>query len=236
MKTTQSKTASPYQLKPFHLWLVLWAVIYTLIITLGITAPHSLVLTVIKLGGIFLCLMYAWLTFPDDHLLQIALLVTLIADVLLAINNVSEFGVLTFLVSQVVHLLRLNSPRIKGPLMIFVCLAALALVLTIMIDYTLVVVTTAGCYFILLLANVVSALRWYSRDYHSIQAWCGVTGFLLFLCCDLWVGVSFLALNHLIHPVFYILANFFAWFFYYPAQVLISNSSKLKAYQTKKLA
>ncbi len=209
-----------------YTWLALWIIFYSLIIIFGGLTPNSFLLTVIKIGSIFLCLAYARLKFPNDKLLQTALLVTLLADVILAMNNLSEFGVLTFLVAQIVHTLRLNSPAVKNPLGIYICLSAIVIVITIIIDYSFVTPVIAGCYFILLLANTFSAYRWFRRDQSNFRAWCAATGFGLYVCCDIWVAISFLALNHLFPGDLYLTANYLAWIFYFPAQVLIAHSSK----------
>ena len=53
------------------------------------------------------------------------------------------------------------------------------------------------------------------------------SGFILFLCCDICVALSYLSHENMLPVWMYGLMNYLDWAFYYPAQVLISNSSAI---------
>ena len=99
-------------------WPTVWAILYAADLILGLVAVDSLILTFTRVGGIFLCLVYAVIRFPRDHFLQLALLATSIADVLLAINNTAVSGVSVFLIAQLIHLVRLGGKTVRTPLII----------------------------------------------------------------------------------------------------------------------
>ena len=77
-----------------------------------------------------------------------------------------------------------------------------------------------------LLSNLYLAGRWYFAR-RSIPSTCAFYGFILFVCCDLCVAISYLSGTGALPAFLQIFANYFAWVFYYPSQVLISNSSEL---------
>lgn len=222
-RTSDHQTSS--QTVP-KLWLAVWLWIFLAIFFLGLGVPASRILTVIKIGGIFLCLWYTIQHFPHDHLLQAAFFATCIADVILAINNTAEIGIFVFLIAQIIHAVRLCGRDYLLQIVSFAALACVILGANLFWDFIPMIYGLCGFYIVALVMNIYISSRWLHRDPHDVHARCSLTGFILFLCCDSCTGLSFLALNHILPPVIYGIANFLAWFFYYPAQVLISNSSK----------
>ena len=67
------------------------------------------------------------------------------------------------------------------------------------------------------------------EEYHRelIASSCAFSGFILFLCCDICVALSYLSHENMLPVWMYGLMNYLDWAFYYPAQVLISNSSAI---------
>lgn len=219
-----------------RIWLASWIIIYLLICIFGIISPDHILLTLLKVGGIFLCLLYVIYRFPKDHLLQLAFLVTFIADIILAIKNTSEFGVLTFFAAQIVHTIRLKEPSKKSrlPILLFICCTLITTFLIIFLQPAHTIQTICFFYLIAIITNIHISWRWYRSSPQSLPAFCSLLGFCLFLCCDLCTGVSYLSLNHVFPNFLYRPANFFAWFFYYPSQILVSNSSKYATMNLKK--
>lgn len=218
-----------------RLWLAFWLIIFSTIFILGLIAPDYLILTLVKLSGIFLCIVYALYRSPKDHLLQLALFVTFVADIFLAVSNTSPYGLLVFFTAQIIHFIRLSPPTKKHQpllLFIFIAFAVTTLVAFCAPDYT--TPTIAGFYLIMLLANLYLAQKWQQSTPNNLPAHAAFFGFLLFLCCDLCTGLSFFSLTGALPLSFYRPANFFAWFFYYPSQILVSNSSKCATMNLKK--
>ena len=193
--------------------------------------------TALKYIGIVLSFVYARRKFPNDHTLQIALMFTLLADTILTLDNVSVFGVLAFCFAQYFHIVRFTKtqPRV---------FAAYSLIVALLIMYGHYshipnMFILAGIYGFCLINNIILAFRWWNTvrkdhknrtDKEIVASTCAFYGFILFILCDINVALSYLSVTGAI-PIFIArYANFFAWLFYYPSQVLISNSS----YQVKK--
>ncbi len=203
-------------------WLATWVLIYVGFVVLDAFFPGFFGITVLKMLGIILCVVYAWRKFKHDPLLIIALSLTLLADTFLTINNTSVFGVVTFCFAQFFHTSRLNRtrPSFLAIYFMFVALALLAAyLLKINPMYVLGIIYGYG-----LLTNLYLSARWYFKE-RTVPATCAFFGFLLFLCCDTCVGLSYLSVTAVLPAIIHPFADYFAWVFYYPSQVLISNST-----------
>lgn len=213
-------------------WPIIWSVIYLAILILGVVAPAGDPITIIKLSGICLCLLYAVMTFPKDYLLILAMLATSISDIILALNNTSTAGVITFFAVQIIHLLRLNQTKVRA-ILIYLATAIALLCLNFFLHLFPMLYAVCAFYATTLILNLCSALAWFYATPKNLYAASAVGGFTLFLCCDLCVAVSYFALIGVLPGYCYGLANFFAWFFYYPSQILVSNSSKCAIMEDK---
>ena len=58
-------------------------------------------------------------------------------------------------------------------------------------------------------------------------ALCNFFGFALFICCDLTVMISYFARIHILPEFLFAPANFICWLFYFPSQILLTNSSMM---------
>lgn len=207
-------------------WLAIWAWIMLANIFLGIFSPASHTLMIIRLSGIFLCLVYTRQIFKKDLLLQLALLITFLADIILAANNTAEIGVICFLITQIIHTVRLNGRQLKTPIIIFSSLAFVLILANFFLQIVPGMYIICIFYVTTLVSNLIISWRWHVAQPSNPHAAFAMFGFLLFLCCDACTGISYLALNAAFPAFLYAPANFFAWFFYYPSQILVSNSSK----------
>ncbi|MDO4978682.1 MAG: lysoplasmalogenase family protein [Candidatus Saccharibacteria bacterium] len=195
--------------------------------------------TILKFAGIILNVVYAFVKFPKDHLLQIALALTLLADTLLVLNNTSPIGVLVFCFAQYFHTSRFmgSSPKFFIPWSILL-LTLLFMGWIYQIDSIFVV---GFVYAASLIVNLILVRKWYnatrkekkSSEIAKRASFCAFYGFVLFVCCDSCVGVSFFSLIGVLPAFLYGFANYFSWLFYYVSQVLISNSSVLVRDQKK---
>ena len=205
-------------------WLVTWGCIYFGFLILGIIVPNFFGITVLKYSGTVLNLIYAVQKFPRDHLLQTALFFTLLADTILVLDSTSIIGVFVFCLAQFFHMSRLSKIR---PINLLLYLALIAVLYLFSIHQHIPPIF-AVCFIYAgsLIANLVFAYRWLKKS-PSIQSKCAFFGFLLFLACDSCVATSYLSFTHVLPYFCYGPANYFAWFFYYPSQLLIANSSKI---------
>ncbi|MBQ3309725.1 hypothetical protein IJG78_03550 [Candidatus Saccharibacteria bacterium] len=211
-------------------WLAIWILIYLGFVILDAFFPHFWGVTTLKMLGIILCVVYAWQKFKKDSLLIIALAFTLLADTLLALDNTSIAGVFTFCFAQFFHTARLKK---TVPVFLFAYFGIIIIFFSLSVLCNISpIYAIAAVYGTTLITNVILSIRWHHRA-KSVASICAMAGFILFLCCDTCVGLSYLAGTAEVLPFFiHRLANYFAWVFYYPSQVLISNSSTTLVHHT----
>ena len=197
--------------------------------------------TLLKYSGILLSYFYARKKFPKDYILHIALLFTLLADTILTFDSISAFGVLAFCFAQYFHIARFAKVRPK----FFISWTFFMLLLLIFGWFNQIpdMYVLAFIYATSLLQNLILTHRWWKEsksnpaasDREIVASTCAFAGFILFILCDLNVAVSYLSVTAVLPIALARYANFFAWLFYYPSQVLISNSSTSKNPKTEKL-
>ncbi len=210
----------------FRFWLTAWISIYILIILFGLLYPDATFAAIFKVASIFLCFVYTLFLVPQNFLLSLALLTTALSDILLAINNVSFPGLVCFFATQVIHLARLNSPAQTKPIYFLCCSTAVFVILNLFLHFLPDIYPIAFCYAVILLLNIISSWHWFRHEPNNRCARYALVGFGLFSCCDLCTVVSYFSLIGTLPAILYRIANFAAWFFYYPSQVLLSNSPK----------
>lgn len=209
-------------------WLMIWAAIYILIVFIGVAFPSSDTLTIVKLLSVLLCSFYSIVAFRKDHLLHLAMIITFVADCLLAGDNISMIGLMVFFMAQCVHLYRLLDPikRKFAPYLLITGYLIVAVDLLLNIIPPIYVICTF--YAITLLLNLLISRQRYKLHPQSLYAFCGFWGFILFACCDLCTGISYFSLIELFPAFLYMPANVIAWVFYYPSQVLLSHSTTVQ--------
>ncbi len=217
----------------FRYWLFIWTVIYALIIILGLFHPDTWILTAIKIGSVLLCSIYSVIFYPRDHFLHAAMIATFIADCLLAGDNISLIGLTVFLLAQCIHAYRLLPSQSAHKIIWLLIVAFIALLVNSFLNFVPPLFIVCSFYAFTLLLNILTSWRWYKSSRRDLYAFCAILGFCLFACCDLFTGVSYLSLTEVFPAFLYAPANFFAWFFYYPSQIFISNSPKCATIEAK---
>lgn len=214
---------------PSRLWLSIWVIVCAMILFFGFFYPNSLFTTSIKLSSILLCLIYTIIYFYRDKLLVLSISTTLIADIILATNNIAIIGLLFFLTTQFIHLIRLTNSQDKKMqirIALFITFSIVLITLSLITNIMQPIFVIAIFYLLTLCTNIYISWRWRRQETHNFHAFSAFWGFILFLACDLCVGVSYLSLIHFFADFFYHPANFLAWVFYCPAQIFLSNSTK----------
>lgn len=190
----------------------------------------------VEYAGIVVCFLFSWAVFcdkVDTWLVRLAFLFTLISDWFLVIKQ-DQFvlALITFSIAQVFYATRLwiNDGKRKNGKHIYLRIAIIALVelvavfitksLTINFDLQLFL---ALLYFTLLVMNVILAFMQMRKNILF------TIGMLLFLGCDIMVGLSkfgdYLTLSE--SSIIFKLLNFpvdLVWFFYFPSQTLLALS------------
>lgn len=209
------------------IWRLIWLFIFAGFVALDAFFPGFFGITFLKLLGIGLCLVYVVQKYYEDRLLQLAFCATFVADLLLAVNNTSLFGVFTFTIAQFIHFARLKRLKKKYFIAIGILITIFFVSIAALGKYSIVMMGAVYGFF--LITNLLLAREWYktARGEKKNPAFCAWMGFIFFACCDLCVAGSFFSGLHALPFFFKRLFDFFAWVFYYPSQVLISNSSRI---------
>ena len=207
------------------IWRLIWITTFAGFIILDIFFPNFFGVTFLKLLGIGLCLVYVVQKYYEDHLLQLAFTATFIADLFLAVNNTSVFGVFIFAIAQFLHFSRLKQLPKRFIILIASIITIIFIFFSAFGPYAVVLMGAVYAFF--LISNLILAHDWYKKAHEKNPAFSAYAGFILFACCDLCVVGSFFSGLHALPFIFKRIFDFFAWVFYYPSQVLISNSSKL---------
>lgn len=209
------------------IWRLIWLFIFAGFLSLDAFFPGFFGITFLKLLGIGLCLVYVIQKHREDYLLQLAFAATFIADLLLAVNNTSLFGVFTFALAQFIHFSRLARLKTRSICIIGVLITIFFVATAAFGSYSIILMGSVYAFF--LINNLILSYKWYksARGAKKNPAFCAAAGFLFFALCDLCVAGSFFSSLHALPFIFKRLFDYFAWAFYYPSQVLISNSSKI---------
>ena len=216
-------------------WITLWALMFVYFFTVDLLSlllgehliPHFLLDTasLVKVCTIFTCFFYVSFFAPKDYLLRFALLFTFLADIILLYNNISPIGITIFCLAQYFHIARYASLNPK----IFILWSILNLLIPSLTKIT-DIPSLYGAVFIYantLILNLILAHYWIKREAPEFRraALCNFLGFTLFICCDLTVVISYFARINLLPSFLFAPANFVCWLFYFPSQILLTNSS-----------
>ena len=186
----------------------------------------------------------------DIFLLQAGLFFTLISDLFILILDYYIYGILTFILVQQLYGLRLmllvskgrkaDSRNCEGSKeriaslyrnrllhhILIACLIYLILHQSGVELEALLVVSVF--YFITILSNTITAIRLATRDRKDRSNLLYAVGMLLFLLCDINVGLfnltGFIVMPDDVYSVIYSFSSILMWTFYAPSQVLIAMS------------
>ena len=209
--------------RPNKKWVTIWIAIYASFILLDIFFPGWFATNIIKYLGILTCVVYVCTKYPRDKMLILALIFTFIADTILVWTSYPVVGVYIFCFAQLMHLLRLTKAKIGY---IFTGIAVISLILAIAVALGLEpLFAIVAVYAILLTSNLITAIIRFRKNRSSFVARCTLYGFITFICCDICVALSCAAPYKILPVAVTSVASFLVWFFYYPSQVFLANSS-----------
>lgn len=204
-------------------WITLWSLLYASFLVLGLILPDSLAVSIIKLTGIFLCVLFVLFQFRNDRLIQLAFLCTFAADLVLAADNTAATGVLVFCGAQLAHFMRLSKSGTAARIWL---IAALVILIAGTLTPTGVNIFFYGAVYAgTLISNLILAIRWYHHN-HSFYSLVAMIGFILFLACDINVACSYGTVIGIFPAAVHGFADYLSWVFYYPSQILLAHSSR----------
>lgn len=207
--------------------------------------------TLLKYISVLLCFVYSVIVFTlfrekDTIVLAAAFCFTCISDYFLLFTESFTFGMLSFSVVQLIYLLRLWYLDInKGKrtvlfyrlilnFIIWVGVLSILKLLGILSGNTEIserlLLYVASFYFVTIFHNVIRSFA-YMNHYKSSKSIIFALGMLLFILCDINVGIynmeGFIAINQEVFHKLYSFAEIAMWMFYLPAQVCIALSGSI---------
>ena len=169
----------------------------------------------------------------DILLLRLAMFITVIADLCLVIFDFYILGVVCFSLVQITYSVRHTTKKSKVTIInffiIFMCIVFLYMITSLFIKQINILLPISMFYFICLIFSVSKAIRIWENDlFLPASKYMIVFGMILFLLCDLCVGLSNATalLPLTIYSIIKIqqISRFLIWFFYLPSQVLLALS------------
>lgn len=223
------------------LFIFLQIILYISFLSQDIMDGNATLSNYIKFSVVALCLLYVLLKGSGNSdkqllFLRLALTFTLVSDVLILLSDYYFYGVLTFIIAQQFHGIRISVLEgkkvnlVKDTLTRLLYQALLGLATGLILwkfDISINGLLAASIfYFICILTNTVRSVRFAAllRDKKIIYL---AVGMILFLLCDINVGLFNLSDFLPVGPVYekiYSVSSILMWTFYAPSQVMISLS------------
>lgn len=230
------------------IFIIIQLVLYASFLTLDILDKNIALSNKLKFAVVVLCFIYALSTGikgrnKDSGYLIYALAFTVVSDILILLSDYYLYGVLTFIIAQQLYGLRIaglksreegykdSASLYKGLVIRMLCqifLAAFSILILwlnkVRIDALLAV---SLIYFISICTNVVNILKLFIKHYGKKDIFCFAIGMMLFLLCDINVGLFNLSAFLPVTPVYdmiYNVSSILMWTFYAPSQVFIALS------------
>lgn len=218
-------------------FILIQLILYFSFLYLDLLGGSIIMSNYIKFAVVTLCLIYVLFNGNTErHLffLRLAMIFTLISDVLILLSDYYFCGVLTFIIAQQFHGIRISVLRGKMGEKDMIIRLLLQAIISLLICLTLWklniringLLAASIFYFTCILTNTVRSLRLAAviRDKKSIYL---AAGMVLFLLCDINVGLfnlsDFLSVGQVYNKI-YFASSILMWTFYAPSQVLISLS------------
>lgn len=240
-----------------YIFLFIQLVLYGIFLTLDILGRCVFLSNNIKFIVVVLCFLYVIFgrhkNRSSEHIYLIfGLGFTLVSDILILLSGYYFYGILTFIIAQQFYGMRItefyNKARIISRPMfndVFKRLlyqgafGVLVIIMLLPMDVNInSLLLVSVFYFISLSTNVVRSLKLsrHFRDSRNIRFF--AIGMVLFLLCDINVGLfnmsSFLSVGSE-YQIIYNISSMLMWTFYGPSQVLIALSGDLPDKYHKKI-
>jgi hypothetical protein len=193
----------------------------------------------LKYISILLCFILALITMRhsispvDSFLLQSGLFMTTLADLCLLILNHFTLGVAIFCAAQIIYCIRYYPSKAYSTvvrfLITFEVIAILYILLSIFTKSLDTLFVLAFAYSLCLTTSFILSIKACKRNLlPSPNKYMVVVGMLLFLLCDINVGltsaIKLMNSQSLLLSHIYNISAFLIWFFYLPSQVLLAMS------------
>ena len=237
------------------LFVLVQACLYSAFLILDLTGGNIGLSNKIKYTVIILCFLYALLVrkstlsgrrdaFSVNGVFRstffytlLALFFTLLSDLFILLLDYYLYGVMVFILVQQLYGMRLILLKHGGVrlgmerfLLQLMSAAMVCFVLFLAEVEMEALLVLSVFYFVCIVFNGIDAVALALRDRRNRSNLLYAVGMVLFLLCDINVGLfnlsGFLAIPAAVYAVVYSLSSLLMWFFYAPAQVLIALSTK----------
>jgi hypothetical protein len=239
------------------IFLIIELTLFTIFMYLDVFHSNEYILSSrLKFVGVILCFLFSLLPLDvifkkknriiekqkhlinDILIVRLALLFTVISDLFILILDYYTIGLMTFILVQLLYLIRLVlwSKKDNKKLSLFIKLLRnvsifiVVLIVLYIFQVELEILIILSCfYFVSIFFNVIDVIlcSFYKRDKNSLLFICGM---ILFLLCDINVGLfnlgDFVSIGGNWLSTLYSFSTIAMWMFYLPSQVLISLSTK----------
>lgn len=229
-----------------YIFIIIQLIMYSIFLSLDILGINISLSNRIKFAVVALCFLYVLLiknknSGKEHFYLLSALAFTVISDILILLTDYYFYGVLTFILAQQLYGMRITALynrekaypislsgdiplRIIYQVFFSFLVSVLLWLLGVNIDALLVV---SVLYFICICTNVVRSLKLFIQYRSKRDIRYFAYGMVLFLLCDINVGLfnlsSFLPIGGEYETI-YNVSSILMWTFYAPSQVLIALS------------
>ena len=208
-------------------------------------------ITLIKYISVLLCILYSTVVFilyreKDSLILIAAFCFTGISDYFLLFTDSFTFGMFSFSIAQLIYLLRLwyqDYNEGKSAVIFYRLILNFIIWIGVLFILKLLGITNgnteladrlllavASFYFATILHNVIRSFI-HVNNYKSSKSLIFAIGMLLFILCDINVGIynmeGFVVINQEVFDKIYNFSEIAMWMFYLPAQVCIALSGSI---------
>lgn len=211
-------------------FLIIQGILYGTFLWIDMFVPTGADISIyLKYTSILLCFLYTFFYLGEEEeaedirLVRWILFFTLVSDTFLLLVNNYAVGMTTFVVAQLLHWCRLRQKKHKYNQWILLLGLLLLMGLAyfgVALDFVLV---ASVLYFLCMVRNAIYGLFQRDNVLYTI-------GLLLFLCCDINVGLfniaSYIAIPESLTFFVNHVVSIAMWLFYLPSQVLITLSVK----------
>lgn len=215
------------------IFLIISLVMYIIILIKDYKNPSN---NNLKYSFIIICLVFTIINPSlkiDSFIVRGALIFTLISDYFLLYKTNFLPGIITFCVVQILYFIRLSIVTKHLIIKIIIRLIIILSVSTILSIVTMMSFFTVFIYAFYFLNLLINCIESFILTKNSKSMWVFAVGLLLFVFCDICVGLhnlnDFITVLSLTNKQKNLIACGM-WFFYIPSQTLIVLSAYLKDY------
>ncbi|NLP16523.1 MAG: hypothetical protein GX379_05770 [Clostridiales bacterium] len=224
-----------------NIFIALQVLLYGAFLTLDLLGERITMSNSIKFAVVVLCFMYIAIRGYNKRSREFiylfsAMLFTLISDIFILLSDYYLYGVITFIIAQQLYGARITElfnpiSKLKDVCLRLLYQIALGILLCMLLNFlnvnTDALLTVSVFYFISICTNVVRSIKLSLHYSNKRGIRCFAVGFLLFLLCDINVGLfnlsGFLSVGP-VYDIIYGISSILMWTFYAPSQVLIALS------------